>query len=375
MRDLETTIYENPHNLDAWTSYGHCLTSAGDPRGDLVTSELAKVKLPQEAEALDRQSQATIRRYVLEWLGPEMAQALLITGEYDWLVQLTWRFGFVWSARVRRASADLEPVPSVERLLKTLKRSSASRFLYSLSIGLPDWGEHADFREIVATLDKMGEWPSVRRLFIGDYERPDEMEISWTTIGNIGKIYSVFPNLEWLKVQGGGIQLGKLHHAKLQTLVIQTAGLAARAVSSLGRANLPSLSNMEIWFGDEHFGAEATPDMLGPLLLGDGLPRLRRLGLMNAEIIDDCIDIIAGSRLLSQLEVLDLSMGTLTSRGVDRLIYHAARFQHLTSLNVSDNFLSTEAVEALVRTLGTSVQSCQQKGDENESVFYVSVSE
>ncbi len=368
---LESAIFENPSDVEAWQVYGDWLQTEGDPRGELVNLEVAKEAsagdVHKQAELTD-QLERLIEQHQAEWLGPEVMRA--IAYEDDDLVDIEWRYGFIWRVKVK-ATYGFQG-PSVEQLLKAILKSSASRFVHEIRVGLPDSEEPGFQREILA-LAKNGLRPSVRRIYIGDFEFPDETEISWTEVGNVEKLYPVFPNLNWLKVQGGGILLGKLQHPTLETLILHTGGLPSEATRSISRAQLPQLKTLEIWFGEEDYGGDTTVDELEPLTDADGVPRLRHLGLQNATFSDEIPDLLAGSKLLDQLETLDLSMGTMSEYGANRLIERAENFRHLKRLNVDDNVLSFETVEQLRDVFEDVLVSNYQKDEEDYR--YVSVGE
>ena len=108
-----------------------------------------------------------------------------------------------------------------------------------------------------------------------------------------------------------------------------------------------------------------------------GLPKLRHLGLKNSEIADEIAKAVAGSKILKQLETLDLSMGTLSDAGAASLAAKASGFSHLARLDVSDNYLTKPGLAA-VKKLSKKVESGKQRKpyeDDEESRRYVSVGE
>jgi len=71
-------------------------------------------------------------------------------------------------------------------------------------------------------------------------------------------------------------------------------------------------------------------------------------------------------------------MGTMTETGVDALIANAKAFPKLKALDVTDNFLSTEAVRAIKKAFPFVTAGGQKEPDdsiEGETHYYVSVAE
>ena len=369
--ELEAAIHENPSDLEAWQVYGDWLQTQGDPRGEVLALDVAAEQAddPRPKEQWAAQAKELASGLVDRWLPKDLVAAT--QGNRPCLV-LTWRFGFLESVTAR-VDYDHEG-PSVEQMLKGVMKSSASRFLHEIRIGLTDAEGETTFRREVLAIAKQGRRPSVRRVYVGDFEYPDETEISWTDVGSVEELYAVFPNLEGLKIQGGGISLGKVAHPKLRTLILHTGGLPSEAAGSVAKATLPALEELEIWFGSDDYGGDSSIDLLDPLFQATGFPRLRSLGLMNSEFADELPEALAHSKLLSQLESLDLSMGTMTDDGARILLEHKKAFSHLQRLSVDDNGLSESMVEQLTDGFGTILYSRGQKQFE-EDWRYASVGE
>ena len=116
---------------------------------------------------------------------------------------------------------------------------------------------------------------------------------------------------------------------------------------AIASAKLPSIEHLEIWYGDDNYGGDATLDDVEPLLSRTDLPKLRRLGLRNAQFTDALIAPLANSKLLRQLLELDLSMGVLTTEGAQALVAHRDAFKHLGVLDVSQTYLDDKEVASL----------------------------
>jgi hypothetical protein len=217
--------------------------------------------------------------------------------------------------------------------------------------------------------------PKLEAIFFGDIVS-EENEISWIQQDDHSAIWSAFPNLRCYGARGGnGLRLGQINHGALETLIVETGGLPAGIVREALMAKAP-LKHLELWLGDEGYGATSRIEDFRDLFAGKLFPQLEYLGLKNSEYTDDIARAIAGSPLLSRLKVLDLSMGTLTDRGADALI-SSGQIGHLERLDISHHYLSDEKIAALARSTRNLVAESQEKPDEwdGEPHYYVSVSE
>ena len=364
-QDLEATLHAEPDNLEAWQVYGDWLQAQDDPRGELIALQVAleKEKNSSRKDSLRGRQQDLTKELMGEWLSPELLQA---SKERPSLLQFRWRFGFLEWVKVRTTYNHNEP--SVEEMLQEILASASARFLASLSIGITSTDGSASFGSAMEVVAETGPHPSLRTVFVGDFTA-EESEISWTDLGSPDPIYKGCPNLRSLTLRAGGIELGHLNVPGLKTLQIQSGGLSTSAAQSIVEADLPLLERLTIWFGDENYGAEVTPNMLTPLLTAEKLPALHTLGLMNAEFTNELPLMLAGSKLLAQIQNLDLSMGTMTDEGGRNLLQAKEHFQHLKEINVDDNFLSEELVEELVEAFGHVLISEEQKEDDDDFLY------
>ena len=117
---------------------------------------------------------------------------------------------------------------------------------------------------------------------------------------------------------GNGLSLGKLDHPNLRTLIVETGGLPTNVIEEVGAFRLP---------------------------------------------------------VLAQLEVLDLSMGTLGNEGAEALLENPA-IRGLRLLDIHHHYVSPGLVEKL-RGAGIEVDASEplEDNDEDEGCRYVAVSE
>jgi len=254
---------------------------------------------------------------------------------------MTWRWGFIQSLRVAydHYANDEKLDIDLDEVLATFLAHPSCRFLTEVVVGLHREDPDQEYQGTVDALVKRPP-PALRSLFIGDYEYPNETEISWTNLGDFGKLWPKLPGLRKLILQGGSFTLGTIDLPELRHAEFRTGGMSGKSVKSIASARWPKLEHLEVWFGREEYGAEGDLNMIKSLLDGKGLPGLRSLGLKNCEFADDIARVIGKSKILPQLETLDLSMGTLSDEGADALVASKAAFAKLKLLNVSENFIS-----------------------------------
>ncbi|NME69445.1 STM4015 family protein [Flammeovirga aprica] len=179
-------------------------------------------------------------------------------------------------------------------------------------------------------------------IFVGDMDY-EECEISWIQQTNLNSIFTHFPNLKMLQIRGSeGLELGKINHQNLETLVLHSGGLPKNVLHDISNANLPKLKHLELWLGtsDYGFGGDVKTDV-APLLEDGKFPSLFHLGLQNAENAVDVVQLIAKTPLQKTILSLDLSMGTLVDKDAAPLL-DAPCMPQLCYLNLNSNFLTTE---------------------------------
>ena len=189
----------------------------------------------------------------------------------------------------------------------------------------------------------------LRALFIGEMTG-DECEISWIFYeGNLAPVAQAYPKLTHLQIRGGAMSLAGLKHAALTTLIIESGGLDADVIGEVLQAKLPALEHLELWLGTPNYGGIEEIGPLKPLLDENPFPKLRRLGLRNSELADEIAIALTGSRLMKQLEVLDLSLGNLSDQGAKALL-KCINIRPLKTLDIHHHFVSPDMLERLKQT-------------------------
>jgi hypothetical protein len=228
---------------------------------------------------------------------------------------------------------------------------------------------------LVALSDRL---PNLKALFIGDITS-EECEISWLVQSDMSPILQAYPQLELLQVRGGmGLKFTSAEnavHEHLKALIVETGGLSRETVQQIYAWDFPALEHLELWFGSEDYGGDCWEQDLAPILDELIFPGLTYLGLRNSQFTNDLIDRLVRSPLLAGLQVLDLSMGTLTDEGATKLLECEA-IRDLEILNVSESYLSGAMIDQL-RALGIQVIADEQRMEDYEEYEerYCAVSE
>jgi hypothetical protein len=232
--------------------------------------------------------------------------------------------------------------------------------------------------KLVAARDRL---PGLRAIYLGDITR-EEAEIAWIQQSDVTPLLHAFPALEHLRVRGSGpvesdpesgsvpnnrLRFRAVEHASLRSLIIETGCLPADVSRGVAASRLPVLEHLEVWLGDdssegcENSGDTAVEDLV-PLFSGEGFPSLRSLAIRNSHISDEVAVALAGSLLLRRLEVLDLSLGTLSDRGALALL-HSGALGRLKRLDIHHHYVSEEVADGLL-ALGIDLDASGREEDE-----------
>lgn len=281
-----------------------------------------------------------------------------------------WRRGYLDDVHL---SGDRDNERTGIHALGALCELPDAHFVRSVRLGIPYRGDEAVFDEFVEQLAANARYlPRLVRIFVGDFQYPDETEMSWAQLGELQALYAAYPKLEQLIVQGGDFKLGTLALPALRHLEVRTGGLSGENFKSITEAALPALETLIVWIGDENFGAAVELGDLDPIFDGRAWPQLRHLGVCNAAYADRICDALVRSRIAPRLETLDLSLGTMSDEGAEQLA--SGSFPSLKKIDVSANYLTEAGLDRL-RSLGLEVVSTSQKRDDDADDRYVSVSE
>ncbi len=349
-------------DVDEYKVYGDALQTAGDPRGELI--------------ALQSGGQA---KPAAKYLKEHRAALLGGLAELDeQKVKLEWKYGFIHSARVAYDDEDAydeETEDEVAKWVATLLDEPSAQFLQQLTLGIVQMVDNS-YDKIIREIGRRPR-PALRHLFLGDFDG-EQTEISWSSIGDASKLCGACEKLSHLTLRSGSMNLGKpgqLVFPNLTDLSLITGGLTKDNLKAILGARLPSLQTLTLYLGTTRYGGNIVRKDVDALLKSDRFPRLRRLGLVNSEIVDELCQVLHLSPLVAQLEELDLSQGTLSDLGVTALATFAKAFQHLERLDISESYVSPAVAKLLQKALPkTKVVADKPRGDAFER-RYVSISE
>jgi hypothetical protein len=236
-----------------------------------------------------------------------------------------------------------------------------------------DVGSASVVEALVTAKDRL---KNLKAIFLGDIVG-EECEVSWIHQSDLSPIFNAYPDLEVFAVRGStDLSFGHLSHVNLKQLTVQSGGLDVGIVRDILGSDLPNLEHLELYLGTENYGANTAPDDLAPLLRGELFPKLTYLGLKDSEIADQIAAVAANAPILERLQVLDLSLGTLSDEGA-RSLMTSDKLQHLEKLDIHYHFVSPETLGDLkshLRKLKVKIDASDPQ-DPNEEWRSVSVSE
>jgi hypothetical protein len=264
-----------------------------------------------------------------------------------------------------------------EKLLSDLVAHPGAADLEALVVGAFDTDSlDVPGPAVQALIANAAKLPRLRALFFGDVSQ-ERSEISWVETGDQAALAQAFPKLEIFRFRGSGHStIAGFSSPVLHTLIIETGGLQPKVVRDVLEADLPALRHLELWLGTPEYGGETTLADLEPLLKGQVHTGLTYLGLRNSEIADLLAFAVSKSPIISTIEELDFSLGTIGDAGYLALAQMGPT-PKLRTLNVSRHYAGPGAIEALTEEMtkrGVTVDTSDRQ-DEDDEDRWVSISE
>jgi uncharacterized protein (TIGR02996 family) len=357
--ELEAQCLASPDSPAPWEVYADWLESRGDPRAAIAARHRAGGRV-------DR----LVREQLLGIADDDDVEEEL-RGASDHEIELDFelRFGFVRHASIKvKYDAGIELEVAVRRFLS----APVARFVDSLRFGLAAFEGDNDWAPVLRAVVESAQAPRMRALAFDDFTSEDS-ELSWVEYGDFSELLPRLPALEHLKIRsGGGGTLGRLVMPAMKSFVRESGGLKRTELVEICGAQWSNLEHLEIWTGATNYGAEASCDDFERVLAARDLPRLRHLGIVNSQLSDELVPVLARSRVLPQLESLDVSRGIGAEALADALVEHAAAFRHLAAIDLSGNFLDATQVGRIREVLDNVIVVGQRVVDEER---YVAVGE
>lgn len=237
-----------------------------------------------------------------------------------------------------------------------------------------------DIEELVLARSQL---PHLKAIFLGDIDINQRFadwywQHSWIPfpLCDVSPLFNAYPHLECLQILSGngiGPDLGTLQNAShLKALIVQTNGLSANTARQIATADLPALEYLEVYVGTHDYGGNTTLEDITPMLVGEKFPKLKYLGLRNCdEFTDELAKAISQSPMMSHLEVLDLSLGSLSDEGAQALL-DCPYLCSLKKLDIHFHFCS-EAMMDKLKALPIEVDVSDPNAD--EGFRYCAISE
>ncbi len=220
--------------------------------------------------------------------------------------------------------------------------------LTELAIGC--WGnpwEESCQEVIDGIVAEAGSFSHIEKLFFGDMDF-EECEVSWIMQGDYSALWAAVPQLKELTIKGStDLELGEICHENLESLTIICGGLPKSVMKSIQNAKLPNLKKLLLYIGIEDYGFDGNGDTVKELLEKSDFPKLDYLGIVDSEIQDELTEIVLGSKYMGQINVLDLSLGTLTDKGGELLLEKMADWPNIKKLDIHYHYLSNEMADKL----------------------------
>jgi hypothetical protein len=280
---------------------------------------------------------------------------------------------------IYRLTLDYDADGTFEGLLESFLNNPGVEQLHGIIIGqfFGDDPTGASAEAVQALAAASLRLPNLRAIFLGEVIS-EECEISWINHEDVSPLLAAYPALEHLRIRGGsGLRFGgAAKHPKLKSLTIETGGLERAIFNEVINGDFPALEHLELWLGSSNYGGTVTIGDLRPLLSGQLFPRLRYLGLRDAENIDEIAGVIGTAPILDRILTLDLSLGNLSDEG-GRALLGSDRLKRLRTLDLHHHYLSDDVRDELKAEYPNADLSDQKQADEDGDTTYrfIAVSE
>ncbi len=338
--DLEERVAEAPEDQDAWLVLGDLLQRQGDPRGELVALQIAADReKTSKVRGRARTAFATYFAHHSRELWGSLAKH--VRDPHDAASPpLIWRNGFIWRAELASQGAPsgthASPRPqTVGTLVQELLEHPSGRLLGELFVRADN---EPDGPAVIDALTRGYALPHPRAL--------SELELFARAELDLEALWPNVPRLRRLGLSARTVRLGEPELPVIERLRLSSLGLSSVAMRTIVQTSMPRLQRLEIRIGNR-VSAPATFEDIAPLVAREDLPHLTHLKIRNAPFAGAILRAIADGPLADQLQVLDLSHGTLTPRDVEVLGINKAKFRELRELWVPQTGLFGDAIQAL----------------------------
>ncbi|MCT4620556.1 MAG: STM4015 family protein [Marinisporobacter sp.] len=240
----------------------------------------------------------------------------------------------------------------------------------ALTIGYWEEAWDNDPEAIIKYLvENKSKFPHLKKIHLGDMEG-EECEISWINHTDVSPLVKAF-DIEELTITGaGGLRLVDISGDSLKKLTIISGGISKEVLEDIKNAKLPNLEYLELYLGVEDYGFDGSLSDLEPFMKKENFPNLKYLGLKNSEIEDAICSKIMDESIIENLEILDLSLGTLGDTGANEILKNVEKLTNLKKLDLTHHYIADELVKKIENAFAkTNVELLIDKGDA-ESYMY-----
>lgn len=244
---------------------------------------------------------------------------------------------------------DYDEEATLEGKIAAYLEEHGSYELEAITIG--NWTEsYENSPEDIITylVENKAKFPKLKKIFLGDIDS-EECEISWINHTDAGPLLYQF-KLEEMIIKGAtGLRLEAVITDTLKKLTIISGGLSKELLEDIVQAEIPQLEHLELYLGVEEYGFDGDISTIEPFMKRSNFPKVKYLGLKNSEIADEICEKMLASDMIKGLEVLDLSLGTLSNTGAKLILENIDKLGHLKTLDLTYNYISDELVEEVTK--------------------------
>lgn len=354
--ELEKRICADPQETAHWKTLTRWLQRHGYLRGEFAKSFIPK-KTQDEAFFLD-----ILQKYAPYFTGkiePVQHQFFRVENQEHFLQQeqlssdipivFDWYYGYIYRARLgfnRKMflQQHWKPEQGPNLLLEEFLRLDSARFTRFLTLGSFHFAGKNNYSTELQQLANSRPLKCLEGLYLGDFLLSDH-PLSWSSSGDVGILSGIYSQLKILLIRAGDITLSKINFPQLQTLMLITGGITQKGIEGLQTGIFPELKHLEIYIGAKEYGKNCKiSDFHFLFFETKRFPKLKYLGIKNAENQQEFLVQILYSPILKQLEILDCSMGTLGDEDVFCLLQNASKLSHLKYLDLRYNSLKNISI-------------------------------
>ena len=379
---LEAAILANPTDRDAYAVFADWLQEQGDPRGELMSLQLAYK---------DKQAKALIDKHADYFLGPLAAHQTVYDEGYnnsssslrtsaqekEWQKThkqaFLWRNGYIYRVRLSHDSYSAPDFKGDQaEILEQICTHPSGRYIVEFAFQSNGDPNEDDLQSLIDVLGKKAP-QTTRKITFGD----NIDQISWHHTGNLTKLWKGVPNLKTLEIETGEFDVGKMVAPNLERAIFITGGLSKSCGKNIANAVMPKIRHLEVYYGDDNYGGDCTIKDVRPLLDRTDLQHLEYLGLKNAMFANEIAKHVGGAKIVKRLKTLDLSLGTMTDEGAHALAASKDQLKHLEVLDLTHNYLTKDGIKAVQGICPKVITKDQQEADADgdETYYYVAVAE